>query len=65
MVHVMVFRDNTVKSNMGTTRYKILKYHEAVNMAIVYAISRFFGGAHTPRFVHVDNRDWGFLQDTK
>ena len=27
----------------------IAKYHEAVNMAIAYAISRPFGGVHTPR----------------
>ena len=28
---------------------ELAKYHEAVNMAIAYAISRPFGGAHTPR----------------
>ena len=43
---------DTVKSNMGTTRYNIAKYHEAVNCA------------HTD-VVHVDNRGWGFVQDTK
>ena len=29
--------------------FQIKKYHEAVNMAITYAISRPFGGEHTPR----------------
>ena len=28
---------------------KVAKYHEAVNMAITHAITRPFGGEHTPR----------------
>ena len=41
----------------------IAKYHEAVNIAIAYAISRLLC-AHT-EVVHADNRGWCFVQDTK
>ena len=49
MVHVMVFSTNKVKSNIGKNNGKIATYHETVNMAIAYAISRPFVGQHTPR----------------
>ena len=39
-------RLNQTLDNQGI---KIAKYHEAVNMAIAYAISKPFGGAHTTR----------------
>ena len=46
---------------------KIAKYHETVNMAIAYAISRPCGGEHTPRscmlasvaeILHKTHRKW-------
>ena len=39
-------RLNQTWENRGVN---IAKYHEAVNMAIAYAVSKPFGGAHTPR----------------
>ena len=49
MVHVMVFSTNEIEPNIGKQGINIAEYHEAVNMAIAYAISRPFGGVHTPR----------------
>ena len=44
------FSTYKVESNVGETRFfQIKKCHEAVNMATTYAISRPFGGEHTPR----------------
>ena len=43
----------------------IAKCHEAVNMAIAYAISTPFGGGHTPRSCMLTTVGWGFVQDTK
>ena len=58
--------NQTPGKNVETT-----KYHNAVNMAIAYAISRPFGGAHTPRscilttvatILHKTHRMWGSEQ---
>ena len=49
MVHVKVFSTYTIESSIGKREIKIKKYYEALNMAIMYAISRPFGGKHTPR----------------
>ena len=63
-----------------TTLYRILekqgmqiaKYHEPVNMAIAYAVSRPFGGEHTPRpcmlaskatVLHTTHRIWGVTKE--
>ena len=42
MVHVVVFKTNIVEWNIGNTRDES-RHHEAVNMAIMDAISRPFG----------------------
>ena len=53
MVHAVVFRTYKVELNIGKTRFKNQKNHEAVNMAITDASSRpFRRGAHT-QIVHV------------
>ena len=48
-VHVMDSAPTRLNWTLENQRVNIAKYHEAVNMAIAYAISRPFGGAHTPR----------------
>ena len=54
-----------LNQTIGNQGIKIEKYHEAVNIAIPYAISRpFWRCAHT-EVVHVDNRGCDFVQDTK
>ena len=68
MVHVKVFSTYTIESSIGKREIKIKKYYEALNMAIMYAISRPFGGKHTPRssmlasvakVLHKTSRKWG------
>ena len=65
MVHVMVFSTYKVELNIGKTRFKNQKNHEAVNMAITDAGSRpCWRGAHT-QIVHVGISVKGPTQNTQ
>ena len=68
MVYVVVLSAHTVESNAGKESENQKKYHEAVNMAIAYAISMPFRGVPTPRtcmlssvatVLHKTHRKWG------
>ena len=61
------FSTYKVESNIGKQGIKVAKYHEAVTMAIAHAVSRPFGGEHTPRscmlttvavFLYKTSRKW-------
>ena len=57
----------TLNRTLTTQGLKVAKYHDASNMAIAYAISRPFGGEHSPRscmltavagVLYKKNRSW-------